>query len=303
MTAHDQYSRETTRELTPLDADFPSRLRDIPGCPRTLYVRGTLPDARMPTAAIIGARDATAQGLDLARTLGAVLARNGIGIVSGMAYGIDAAGHWGALDSGGKTFAVFGCGTDICYPPSHFRLYEEILRSNGGLLSELSPGTPPLGRHFASRNRIISGLSDVVIVVEAKLRSGTLITVGNALEQGKQVFAVPGRVTDRLSEGCNRLIRDGASILTSAQDILEYFHLEREREQRVLLPSSESLPETQRCVLEQLSSEAVHIEQLAAHTDLPAPLLSRTLLELELQELCESPKPGYYRRRLTEEMF
>lgn len=297
MITEEIHFAKSIKELTPLHAEFPNRLRNIPSCPRTLYVKGDLPSENLPTAAIIGARDATEHGLETARSLASILARNGIAIISGMAYGIDTAAHWGALEGKGKTYAVFGCGLDICYPTSNFRLYEEILRSNGGILSELPLHSPPLGSHFASRNRIIAGLSDLVIVVEAKSRSGTFITVGNALEQGKTIFAVPGRITDRLSEGCNRLIQEGASILTSAQDILEYFHLKGEKEQISPLPSLKNLSAKQKELYSLLDVDSIHIDQLLQKSGFSLSEVLGLLLDLEIQGLCESPKNGYYRRK------
>ncbi len=300
MTARDIHMKNSIRELTPLDPDYPERLRYIPNAPTTLYVKGSLPADDVPSVAIIGARDATDYGLDIARTFGAGLARQGVLVISGMAYGIDSAAQKGAVEAGGRTFAVLGNGLDICYPASHFRLYEQILETGGGILSELPLGKAPLPQHFASRNRIISGLADAVLVIEAKQRSGTFITVGNALEQGKQIFAVPGRITDRLSVGCNHLIQEGASLLTSVEEVLEYLHLSRDGRQLQLDVDLESLSGLQRRVFGALQPEAEHAEVLAAKTALPAEILSSTLLELEILGLCECTKTGYYRRRLQQ---
>lgn len=298
MTARDVHMKNSIRELTPLDSEYPERLRCIPNAPATLYVKGSLPADDIPSVAIIGARDATDYGLDIARTFGAGLARQGILVISGMAYGIDSAAQRGAVEAGGKTFAVLGNGLDICYPASNFHLYEQILKSGGGILSELPLGKPPLPQHFASRNRIISGLADAVIVIEAKQRSGTFITVGNALEQGKQIFAVPGRITDRLSVGCNHLIQEGASLLTSVEEVLEYLHLSRDGRQLQLSADLQNLSAPQRQVLDALQPEADHVEVLASKTSLPSEILSATLLELEILGLCECTKTGYYRKRL-----
>ncbi len=300
MTAQDLHMKQSIRELTPLDQDYPERLRLIPNAPSTLYVKGSLPENDAPAVAIIGARDATDYGLDIARTFGAGLARQGVMIISGMAYGIDSAAQKGAVEAGGKTFAVLGNGLDICYPASHFRLYEQILETGGGILSELPLGKAPLPQHFASRNRIISGLADAVLVIEAKQRSGTFITVGNALEQGKQIFAVPGRLTDRLSVGCNHLIQEGATLLTSVEEVLEYLHLSLEGRQLQLTVDLRNLTELQRRVFDALQPEADHVEQLAEKTALPSETLSATLLELEIRGLCECTKTGYYRRRLQQ---
>ncbi len=298
MTAQDIHMKNSIRELTPLDPDYPERLRYIPRCPRTLYAKGRLPADDVPSVAIIGARDATDYGLDIARTFGASLARHGVQIISGMAYGIDSAAQKGAVEAGGRTFAVLGNGLDICYPASHFRLYEQILESGGGILSELPLGKPPLPQHFASRNRIISGLADAVLVIEAKQRSGTFITVGNALEQGKQIFAVPGRITDRLSVGCNHLIQEGAFLLTSVEDVLEYLHLNHEKEQLMLSADTSMLTAEQKTLYDALRPEARHFDELVQDSRLPAETIISELLQLEILGLCECTKTGYYRRRL-----
>lgn len=299
MTNRDMHLKSEIRELTPLDPDFPKRLRNIPRCPRTIYVRGSLPKDDVPSAAIIGARDATPYGLDIARSLGSALAGQGIQIISGMAYGIDAAGQWGAVDAGAETFAVFGCGLDICYPESNFRLYDKLLCLGGGAISEHPLESPPLPSHFASRNRIIAGLADVVLVIEAKERSGTFITVGNALEQGKEVLAVPGRINDRLSRGCNELIRQGAGILTSVDDVLEVLNLKLQGE--LLLPERklEKLSRLQKKVYLALAQDVRHMDEIIAATGLSVQRTAEVLVELEMMDYIESPRVGYYRQKLS----
>lgn len=211
---------ERIRLLQRRDREYPGRLKEIPGAPETLYVLGKLPEEDRPAVAVIGARDCSEYGRYVASCLGAALARNGIQVVSGMARGIDGVGQEAALDAGGSSFAVLGSGVDVCYPAGNRRLYEK-LKLGGGILSEYPPGTPPLSYHFPPRNRIVSGLSDVVVVVEAREKSGTLITVDMALEQGREVYVVPGRVTDPLSAGCNRLLRLGAGLLLDEGEFLE----------------------------------------------------------------------------------
>lgn len=173
--------------------------------PYGLFVKGELPNPNAPAVAIIGARRCTHHGGIIAEHTAAELTRAGILIISGLAIGIDSCSHQGALSAGGKTYAVMGCGPDICYPSSHRNLYEQIA-SHGGILSEYPPGREVRPAYFPLRNRIISGLADLVLVVEARERSGSLITVDQALEQGREVMAVPGRPDDPLSVGCNRLI-------------------------------------------------------------------------------------------------
>ncbi len=199
------------------DEDYPDRLTALPDAPFGLYVKGRLPDPERKQVAVVGARMCSEYGRAAATELGRTLAGLGVNIISGMARGIDAAGHEGALAGGGYTCAVLGCGADVCYPASNRRLYGEILET-GGVISEYPPGTGPLPGYFPQRNRIIAGLSDVVIVVEARERSGSLITADCALEQGKEIYAVPGRIYDPLSAGCNNLIRQGAGIIAGAED-------------------------------------------------------------------------------------
>lgn len=211
---------EGIRILKRGDREYPGRLQEIPGAPEELYVLGRLPEEDRPTVAVIGARDCSEYGRYVASGLGASLARNGVQVISGMARGIDGIGQAAALDAGGSSFAVLGSGVDVCYPAGNRGLYEK-LKLGGGILSEYPPGTPPLSRHFPPRNRIVSGLSDVVVVVEAREKSGTLITVDMALEQGREVYVVPGRVTDPLSVGCNRLLKLGAGLLLDPGEFLE----------------------------------------------------------------------------------
>lgn len=298
MRTNGQSQSSDIRLLLPLDEAYPERLRHLQDAPRGLYAKGTLPPKDMPTAAIIGARDASDYGIDAARTIGRMLASRGVGIVSGLAYGIDAAAQWGAVDACGKAYAVMGCGLDICYPARHFTLYEEILRMKGGVLSEYPAGTPPLRHHFVQRNRLIAGLSDAVIVIEAKERSGTFTTVEYALEQGKEVFALPGRITDRMSIGCNRLIREGAHIITAMEDLLEFFHYKEER-QAVLVQKDEiTLDKSQKILYSCLDFKSEHLDEIIEKCKLPVQQALVVLMELELLGLVECTKTGYYRRKM-----
>lgn len=298
MTVRDLHFKQEIRELTPLDADYPERLRNIPDPPRTLYVRGSLPPDDMPTVAIIGTRSASDYGLQVARSFGRALAMQGIGIISGMAAGIDSAGQWGAVDAEAKTYAVFGCGLNVCYPARNYLLYDKILECGGGAISELPLDAPPIGKQFASRNRIIAGLADAVLVLEAREKSGTFITVGDALDQGKQIFALPGRITDGLSKGCNQLIRQGADILTSPEDVLEYLHLAYHKEQKMLEKDTSMLNPKQQKVYAALDVEAKHLDQLIGKLAMSVQELSSILLELEILGFSDSPKLGFYRRRI-----
>jgi DNA processing protein len=207
------------------DAAYPTALASIPKPPAVLYVAGDPAVLKTACVAIVGTRKASPYGAWCAYELGKRAASYGITVVSGMASGIDAEAHRGALDGGGRTIAVLGSGVDVCYPESNRKLYERI-PEKGAVISELEPGTHPLPMTFPARNRIISGLSGGVIVVEAALKSGSLITADHAVQQGREVLAVPGNLNQVFSYGCNKLIRDGAMILTLFDDILDLVGLE-----------------------------------------------------------------------------
>ena len=199
---------------------FPLRFEGLSDVPQGLYYIGSLPDDNTPSVAVVGARSCSSYGRKTAFALGKFLAEHGVQVISGMAMGIDSSAQEGALAAGGKTFAVLGCGVDICYPRTSYAVYD-ALAVRGGIIAEVAPGTKPLAYNFPRRNRIISALSDIVIVVEAREKSGSLITVDCALEQGRTVYAVPGRLGDRLSDGCNYLIAQGAGILWSFEAVME----------------------------------------------------------------------------------
>ena len=208
--------------FTPDDAEYPANLRLIPDAPPAIYVLGKLPDPNIPAVAIIGARNCSSYGRDMACQYATELAKNGIQIISGMARGIDGIAENSALQVGGYSCGVLGCGVDVCYPPDNRTLYDRSIEE-GGIISEYAPGTRPLAYRFPARNRIISGLADALLVIEAREKSGTLITVSMALEQGRDIYALPGRVSDSLSYGCNLLIRDGAMPLLRPEDFVKEF--------------------------------------------------------------------------------
>lgn len=205
--------------LTCREAGFPSRLASIPDPPYAIYYVGKLPEEHRRSVAVIGARNCSEYGKYMAKEFSSGLTAAGIQIVSGMARGIDGIAQAAALDAGGYSLGVLGCGVDICYPSEHRKLYERLI-AEGGICSEYPPGIEPRAELFPPRNRLISGWCDGVLVIEAKERSGTLITVDMALEQGREVYALPGRVTDPLSAGCHKLIRQGAELVSSPQELL-----------------------------------------------------------------------------------
>lgn len=208
------------RFLLQEDKEYPNRLREIPDAPFALFVMGEVPKEERLSVAVIGARECSEYGRYVAGELGHCLGENGVQVISGMARGIDGISQEAALQAGGVSFGVLGCGVDICYPKQNRKLYDRLLEQ-GGILSEYVPGTIPRPQNFPPRNRIVSGLADAVVVIEARNKSGTLITVDMALEQGREVYVVPGRITDRLSDGCNKLIKQGAEIFLSPTEFLD----------------------------------------------------------------------------------
>lgn len=203
---------------------YPAKLLSIPARPFGIFVKGKLPDVRQRSLAIVGARDCSEYGQYVARHFAEKMAQNGVAVISGLARGIDGIAQRAAMEAGGESFGVLGSGADICYPKSNEKLYRMCME-RGGILSTYLPGTPPTPNLFPPRNRIISGLSDGILIIEAREKSGTIITADLALEQGKDVFVIPGRVTDRLSDGCNSLIRQGASLIQSPEQLLEELHI------------------------------------------------------------------------------
>lgn len=271
---------------------YPERLMPFADMPSRLFVRGALPADEQKTAAIVGARICTAYGKSQAAFFAQVLAANGVAVISGLACGIDAAAHEGALRGKGKTFAVLGCGVDICYPKQNYPLMRRMLENGGGVLSEFPPGAEPLPWHFPIRNRVISALADVVLVIEAKEKSGSLITADYALEQGKTVFALPGRTTDATSRGCNRLIAQGAEIAISPETILEELGVKKAGTKRAA-PRPRYGKEAE-MVLKTLAAEPQNLAQLAGSTGIPLQELTGILLALEIDGVIAENPPGVY---------
>jgi DNA processing protein len=278
------------------DADYPPLLRELPDAPPVLFVKGTLLDADRWAVAFVGTRRATAYGREVTRQLVASLAGAGITIVSGLALGIDAAAHKAALDAGGRTIAVLGCGIDRVYPPEHRKLAADIV-NNGALITEFPLGTEPEGKNFPVRNRLISGLSLGVVVVEAPLNSGALLTADFAAEQGRDVFAVPGNVTSPASAGTNRLIQNGAKLVVSADDILDELNLTRttvETQTQVRQIAPDSPLEAALAAL--LEDEPLHIDDLVERSGLPITVVSSTLALMELKGMVQRQEGMTYAR-------
>ena len=275
--------------LAESEQQYPPLLREIPDPPGVLFVRGEIKPEDGVAIAVVGTRHATHYGLAQAERLGAALARAGLTVVSGLARGIDAAAHRGALSAGGRTLAVLASGVLNVYPPEHQKLADEVI-ARGALLSEAPPFAAPFAGAFPQRNRIISGLSQGTVVVEAGQRSGALITARLAMEQGREVFAVPGRVDSRASQGCHRLLRDGAKLVESVDDVLEELGplveaTTREDGQVIHHPAELTLNETEQKILSAIDTEATSIDTIVADTGLPVSRVLSTLSVLEMRRL------------------
>lgn len=275
--------------LTPEGSDYPQALRQIHDPPIVLYHQGTVLAADEISIAIVGSRHASPYGLGVAESLARGLSLAGFTIVSGMARGIDQAAHRAALRAGGRTIAVLGGGLLKIYPPEHLGLSREI-RQQGALLSEADPNHEPRGSSFPQRNRIITGLTLGVIVVEAAQRSGALISASLAMEQGREVFAVPGRVDSRLSSGCHRLIRDGARLVESVDDVLEELGplarpVATETGRTMRHPAELKLTDQERAVLNVIAPEATDIDTIVALSGLPVQRVLSTISVLESRKM------------------
>jgi DNA processing protein len=286
--------------LTPASSAFPEALRAIPDSPVLLYCRGSLAWLDHPCVAVIGARTATDYGRRIGTSLAAQLAALGITIVSGAAYGIDAAAHRGALAAGGGTVAVLGCGIDVVYPRAHADLYREII-DGGLLLSEYPLGTRPEGFRFPERNRIISGLVKGVVVIEATEKSGSLITARLGLDQGREVFAVPGRIDSPKSAGTHRLIQQGAHLVHTVADILEGLSWGKGDASADRIPAKAeatvSVTAREQLLLDSLDTYPRDIDTLVRLTGLAIVEIHSLLLQLELQGLIRQLPGQQYERR------
>jgi DNA processing protein len=280
--------------LTLDDPDYPALLRELPDAPPVLYVRGTVLDADQWAVAFVGTRRSTVYGRDMTYQLVTPLVHAGITIISGLARGIDAEAHKAALDAGGRTLAVLGCGIDIIYPPEHRHLAAAIMDS-GALVTEFPPGTSPEGKNFPVRNRIISGLSLGVVVVEAPEKSGALLTADQAADQGRDVFAVPGNVTARTSQGTNRLIQTGAKLVINAEDIMDELNLTRTSvETRTQMREVAPTNDDEAALAEHLTAEPLHIDDLCQLTGLSITAVSSTLALMELKGMVRRLEGMYY---------
>jgi DNA processing protein len=284
--------------VTLADANYPKLLLEIPDPPLLLYCRGQVPLLNRPALAVVGSRNATAQGIRNAEQFARAFSEAGLTIVSGLAQGIDAAAHRGGLAAAGSTIAVLGTGADVVYPPANAALAAEIVE-HGLLLTELALGSPPLAQNFPRRNRLISGLAQGCVVVEAALASGSLITARSAVEQGREVFALPGSIHSPLSKGCHALIKAGAKLAESAEDVLSElgsFQRSGFASTRAAGDVTEMDSVAEEPLLAHMGDDPVDVDSLCVRAGLPAGRIAAELLRLELAGRIAALPGGLYQR-------
>ena len=292
---YEQMKKDGTKFTYLFKKDYPQKLKNISSPPFGLFYKGNLPKDTQPVVAVVGARNATHAGREIASRLGKELAENGITVVSGLARGIDIAAQRGVLSvAGGKTYGVLGCGIDQCYPLQHIESYT-LMQENGGVLSEYPPGMPPLSRNFPLRNRIISGLSDGILVIEAGKKSGSLITAEMGLEQGKDIFVVPGDIYNPCYEGSNQLIQNGAALVTKTRDILDGLGIfldedvsQRKKKCEVLLETTEKI------VYSYLGLEPIHLSEIVKISGFPAQSVMAALVSMEIKGVVKDIGNQYF---------
>ncbi len=298
----DKLAEKNIHFITKNSKEYPERLKNIPDSPFWLYYIGNLPDDDAMSVAVVGARACTDNGARWAYEIGEKMADLNIGVVSGLARGIDGQAHRGAVAHGGKTYAIMGCGVDVVYPEEHWKLYEDILEGGGGIISEYKPSVQPRPALFPPRNRIISGLSDVLIVVEARERSGTLITADSALEQNRDVYVLPGRIDDINSRGTNRLIKQGAGIILGIDDLAADLGLGvrgegvRKRNLQFVLEKEELI------VYSNLDLRSKNLEEISGATGMSVPELAVIIMGLMDKGYITETASGMYRIAAGESM-
>ena len=279
------------------DSRYPSKLAALPDRPAGLFVMGRLPENKTPCVAIVGARACSAYGRDCAAWFAEAFSQAGAAVISGMAFGVDGAAGRAAAQARGGSYAVLAGGVDLCYPKENADLYVRLKEGSGGVISEMPPGTPHRSYLFPRRNRIISGLSDAVVVIEARLQSGSLITAACAADQGRLVYAVPGDIRSGLSAGCNELIRNGAILLTKPEELLEDLRMTTEAELvREFKKGRVPVTGAKLDVYEAVGREPVHLEELLSVTSYPSGDLAAALLWLEINGYILQDPKNYYRR-------
>jgi len=288
------------RIITLADEEYPDKLRHIYDAPGVLYVRGGLPKEQTLSIAVVGARECSNYGKELAIHFAKKLAECGVQIISGLAKGIDSFAHLGARSCQGKTYAVMGCGIDQCYPRENINLYMDILES-GGVISEYPPGYRPLKANFPMRNRIISGLSDGILLVEAREKSGSLGTMDHGLEQGKNIYACPGRIFDALSLGTNHMIQMGGKLVLEPKDILEDYGMEKLLAGKNLKKNYYMLEKEEKIVYDGLSLMPKHIEEIINETGYSVEFASNVLMSLKMKGAIRQTGGNYFARTVLED--
>ncbi len=276
------------------DREYPKNLLETDSCPLVLYVLGKLSDEDENSVAIVGSRKMTSYGKEVAEMFSSELARVGITIVSGLARGIDTVAHKSTIEVGGRTIAVLGCGLDLIYPPENRGLALEISKS-GAVISEFPLGYPALRPNFAFRNRIISGLSKAVVVVEGERKSGTLLTASHAAEQGRTVFAIPGQITSPMSQASSFLIKNGAKVAFSPSDVLEELDFQFKLDKKEVLKIAPE-DEVESLIIDVLSREPLHLDEIARISGLEVSLISAKLSLMEMKGLVKNIGGGEYRK-------
>jgi len=290
--------------ITIHDSSYPERLRTIFDPPQILYVKGELPPEDALAISIVGSRGATSYGRMMSEQLSEGLASKGFIIVSGFARGIDSTAHRGAINGGGKTIAVMGNGLSVIYPPENTKLMEEII-ANGAVISEFPIKTPPIGTNFPRRNRVISGLSLGTLIVEASEKSGSLITAKFALEQGREVFAVPGEISSRMSKGTNYLIKQGAALVETVDDILDALSLDFPKTpkvnevSRMETPPDIKLGDDEQVIWDLLSQKPMQIDEIVRSSELSSSKVSSILVMLELKGIIQQLPGKQFVRKMT----
>lgn len=287
-------SRNHVRIVFWTEDEYPTKLKKIYDYPLGLFIKGKLPDEKFLSIAMVGARDITPYGMQAADYFSSQLARRGVQIISGLARGVDGYSHKGALKANGYTLGVLGCGIDLQYPKSNCYLYDQM-EQKGGIISEFPPGTPPIARNFPKRNRIISGISDGVFVLEAKERSGSLITADLALEQGRDVFALSGRYYDDMSKGCLELIQKGAKLVYKPENIIEEFSFAREIHTNFTNVKKISLANKEKLVYDCLRLEPKYVDYIVSECQLPVSEVLTILTMLEVKQYIIQEQKNYYR--------
>ncbi|OGM18591.1 DNA protecting protein DprA [Candidatus Woesebacteria bacterium RIFCSPHIGHO2_01_FULL_38_10] len=277
------------------DSNYPKNLKDLDDAPLVLYIKGKILPSDINAVSIVGSRKMTSYGREVTTRFASELASLGVTIVSGLAFGVDAMAHKVCLEHGGRTIAVLASGLDIITPKSNFFLAREIIRRGGAIVSEYPLGYPPLRTNFPNRNRVISGLSKAVIVIEGAKKSGTLLTASAAAEQGRPVFAVPGQITSPLSEAPNFLIQNGAKMATSSKDILEELNMQLKVDLETLENLMPSTPDEKK-LLEILANEPLHLNEIARISSLKVSSVSANLSVMELKGMVKNVGNGIYKK-------